>query len=252
MPIIDHAQQAGVYRIAERFAEAALSGDASLGTRATVWTAAAVTELTRRLAHAFCSRTATFGERWTEVLDGADATVRQLAAEAMCVHLLFPSDIAPATKLRLVETTDPAFVVWPELRSALGIGVAGTGVAFKAARLSQLDFLVRAVAAWKLLDALNRHALVESPSACKAWLAQIPVDGGRSQREALLHLLFPETFEPIVSVDVKRRIVTTFAEHVPADVDDLDDALRHVRAALEPVHGRGFWFIDADVATHWK
>lgn len=252
MPIIDHAQQAGVYRIAERFAGAALSGDGSLGTRATVWTAAAVTELAGRLAYTFSSRTSTFDERWTEALDGADAAVRRLAAEAMCVHLLFPSDIAPVTKLRLVEASDPAFVVWPELRNALEAGVAGTGVAFKAARLSQLDFLVRAVAAWKLLDAADRDALVASPSVCKAWLAQIPVDGGRSQREALLHLLFPETFEPIVSVDVKRRIVTAFDDHVPDDVDDLDDALRHVRAALEPVHGRGFWFIDADVAAHWK
>ena len=49
------------------------------------------------------------------------------------------------------------------------------------------------------------------PWKFKAVLYAIPPEGGQSQREALLHLVFPETFEDTVSTDSKAKIATAFA-----------------------------------------
>ena len=74
-----------------------------------------------------------------------------------------------------------------------------------------------------------------------------------TQREALLHLVFPRTFEGIVSVDQKDLIASAprFAEFVPDGTSDVDEKLEHIRQRLEENLGRDFDFHDLDIRAMW-
>lgn len=242
MARIPGAEAARVYAAAERFVDRALRRNGSVFSSRRRWAPDVLDDLHLRLTDADAA--GTFAERWAHLLHGApDATV-ELAAEACFVHVVFAADLSPTTKRRMVDTTLARSSGPPRvparLDEALDAGLAGTGVAFKVRRLSQLRLLVDAVRCWKGLRRPVRDALLADADGFRTWLDEVPCDGAFAQREALLHLVHPEAYEPIVSPRVKRRIVAAYA----ADEADVDAALRSLRAALEPAHGRGFAFVD--------
>lgn len=247
-----------VYRAAAAFRDRGLrTSDSVFTPGARIWSEAVLADLDERLRGSrSVSPGRSFAQRWDAALGGAEPATVQLAAEACYVHVLFAADLAPATKRALVMGTlgrlerPPSLM--PGLDAALEVGVAGTGVAFKARRLSQLGLLVSAGRAWLRLPRDEREDRLGDGFAFKAWLFACEHDGAHAQREALLHLLFPETFEAVVSPAVKRRIVEAFAPHVPGGVDDVDRALLAVRAALTAHHPPGFAFADPSVAPLWQ
>ena len=48
----------------------------------------------------------------------------------------------------------------------------------------------------------------------------LPPNSAFAQREALLHLVHPDTFEPIVSREMKREIVDCFSGHGASASDE--------------------------------
>lgn len=241
------------YQAAAAFRDRALRTNRSVFARSKrLWTPEALDDLDARLEAAG----STFGERWEAALADAPAATVQLAAEVCYVHVLFPSDLSPATKRRLVQGTlarspRPARVP-ADLDTALEAGVAGTGVAFKARRVSQLRLLVTSAQACRRLPRAQRDTALDDPFSFKAWLSGREHDGAHAQREALLHLLFPDTFEPIVSPRVKRRIVDAFAGYVADGTDDVDRALLTIRAGLAGEHPAGFTFGDPPLRQRWQ
>jgi 5-methylcytosine-specific restriction protein B len=77
------------------------------------------------------------------------------------------------------------------------------------------------------------------------------VHSGYTQREALLHLLFPDAFEDIVAHKAKDRIVRVFSDLVTNPEADRDRQLVEIRAALAKEHGE-FTFYDRQIAKVWK
>ena len=74
----------------------------------------------------------------------------------------------------------------------------------------------------------------------------------RTQREALLHLVFPDTFEAIVSVDHKANIAKTFANLAPDPEEDIDRRLAQIRPAIEAEYGYGgISFYRPELRVHW-
>lgn len=249
MARIPGADQARVYAAAERFVERALRRNGSVFSSRRRWAPDVLDDLRARLVDPPTG--ATFEERWAGLLAGAGEATIELAAEVCYVHVLFAADLSPTTKRRLVEATlarssSPPRVSAP-LDAALDAGLAGTGVAFKTRRLSQLRLLVDAVRLWKTLKRPVRDELLADPEGFRRWLADLPCDGADAQREALLHLVHPDAFEPIVSPRVKRRIIAAYAAQTSGDSEngaDVDVTLRELRAALTPEHGAGFAFVD--------
>ena len=66
-----------------------------------------------------------------------------------------------------------------------------------------------------------------------------------TQREVLLHLVFPGTFESVISKDWKERIAECFHEYVTDETDNVDRRLVAIRQALEPRFGQGFPLLRA-------
>ena len=75
--------------------------------------------------------------------------------------------------------------------------------------------------------------------------------GAWGQREALLHIVFPDTFEPIVSLDMKKQIVAGFVK-APGEAENLDRRLAEIRAHLTARFGEAFTFYQADVRPLWR
>jgi 5-methylcytosine-specific restriction protein B len=244
-----------IYAAATRWMGRALHSSRGIFVERPVWLPEALHELSERLAGQ-PERGQRFEDAWHQQLDGSTSHMFQLAAELVYVHLLFPTDVSPASKRRLVHRTaeraTPVVPVPEEFDVALDRGIAPTGPAFKTRRHSQLRFLLRVAQSFQRLPARERNALTLNPWACKAWLAEVPADGGTTQREALLHLLFPDTFEPIVSIELKRAIVAGLPHYLPAGVTDVDAALGAIRSQITPTFGRDFRFTDRQVMALWR
>ncbi len=246
---------APLYAAIARWVDTSLRADLGGFSDRPVWAPEALADLHRRLVASY-TRGDPFDEQWRRRLDDAPDITLQLAGELLWVHLVFPTDTGGARKRELINATlaraTQPIEVPADLDGVLDQGVAGTGVAYRARRQSQLRFLLEAVIDLKRRGREERDLLLADPWSCKSWLGSLSHGGGQSQREALLHLLHPATFEPIVSVSNKRLIAATFSEHVPAYVNDVDESLSHIRGALERHHGRGFRFIDPEIAAQWR
>ncbi len=257
MALVRSAAARPVYDAAARVRDLALARGTSLFDGvARVWTLPVLDELATRQGVDGAVPGETFERRWGRSLDGAPDAVLQLAGELLFVHVLIASDLTPRTKRSLVCGTLARAVAPAQLpewaEAALDGGVVRTGIAFKARRLSQLRLVLEAARSARQARPARRNQLLGDPWACKAWLHGLAHDGAQSQRGALLHLLHPDTFEPIVSDGVKRRIVAAFDEEVPEEVGDVDEALSWIRRSLSVDHGEGFSFVEPALAARWR
>ena len=251
----DASDVAAVLGAARRWVDRSLREQRGLFSDARIWTAEVLADLHRRFVGQYDIGGATFDQKWGAQLAGAADPTLQLAGELLYVHVLFPADLAPATKRHLVQGTlswaRRPVAVPPDLDAVLDIGVDASGIAYKARRQAQLRLLLEASMDLRT-RAHDREALLADPWACRDWLAALPHDGAQSQRSVLLWLLHPGTFEPVVAPRAKRRIVLAFSEHVTSDLDDDDRALAQIRSALEPLYGAGFRFTDPPLLGRWR
>jgi 5-methylcytosine-specific restriction enzyme B len=244
-----------VYPAAERIVSRVLRGSTSLlSPRRPLWREPGLRSLRDRLGHAASDGTGTFVQRLDGALSDADDDTIQLAAEALYVHLVIAGDVLPGTKRALVETTLARMERPPhvpgEIAAALEGGLTPTAGAFTRRRLSQLLFLATAALAWREAAPRDRRAALECPWTFRTWLWTVEVGGGQAQREALLHLVHPATYEAIVSREAKRRIADAFGE--PPVEGDLDRTLLALRARLAASHGAGFSFFAPPLAALWR
>ena len=213
-----------VYEAADRWVDRALRADDSLFSPGQVlWTRDRIDDLTDVVADAL-DGDGTFVDRLASALAGKPDATAQLAAEVMYVHLLVAADLSAEAKQaavdKLLESMTSPASLGADLRGALDEGIASAGIAFRQYRGRMVAFLLEFASAWKGLDPAIRGTLLDDPWSFKSFVATVPMTSAQSQREALLHLVHPETFESIVSGDVKRRISAAFPEFTDeVDVD---------------------------------
>ncbi len=186
--------------------------------------------------------------------DGAPDQVIQLMAEIFYVHLLPPIDIKPGTKRKNINTVlslmEHPVTIPPDLDAGLNGGYLRAGMGFRSGRPNQLRYLIEFYRAWIALSYADRDGLLSDPWAFKEFAFGLGVQLGASQRNALLYLVFPETFEDIVSDNHKGRIVAGFAEYA-GDNSDVDRQLFSIRTALEQEQGRQIEFYGSELRPIW-
>ena len=240
-----------IYTAAERFVDDCLRQDGSLFAPGhAVWTAQNATDLYERVGP--------WGEggKFWEKLDAQVATarpeVKQIAAEAMFVQYLAEDTTSGASKRATLENLlDSAVAEIPaDLAPALDSGLADPG-AGKAHRPTYLRFLLDFARRWKESSDDEREALLDDPWAFRDFVKQVP--GGGAQVEALIHLVFPDTFEPIVSSSAKLKVAATFSG-IPgvSEESDVDRKLVIIRAELDRALGEGLAFYRSAVRPVWE
>lgn len=251
------AEREPIYRAAARFVDQHLRQDGSLLTPGEpIVTAAGLADLDARFRGQEDPGSDSFLAKFERQLtDAPDGTV-QLAAELLYVHLLFANDIGGTAKRRTLNTVlgwlDDPISIPPDLDEALDSGLANTGIAFKTFRPHQLWFLIDVLTAWKQLERGEQQRLLDDPWAFKTLLWKQPITAAYTQREALLHLVHPATFEPICSRAHKQRIAEAFSERVAQPTGDVDRDLATIRASLEAEREDFRWFYEPGIVEVWR
>ena len=257
-----------VYEMAELWVERALRRDDSLFTPGKpIWTRELLGELRERFLDGPSYPEGSFLEKLEKMLAGSPPNVYQLIAEALYVHFLVivPNQMKVGTKedsLNKILGWSPMPVKVPQhLVQALEPGIGGTGVQFLLGRPYHLGFLIEFAEGWKSLGTAEPELILRDPWKFKKfvfdmnlrsdWLRDAGPDVFTMQREALFHLIFPDTFERVFPVYQKELIAESFADLVAESTEDVDRKLQQIRKGIEVVYNRDFDFYDSDILDRW-
>src|SRR5215210_6386835 len=216
------ADREAVYAVAERFVEETLKSDGSLFTPGTaICSAETIKDLYERFVGNPDESSDSFEDKFRRQLEGAPLETRQLAAELLYVYLLFPRNIRGSNKRRIVrETLDGTSVAVPDdLDQALDHGIAGFGPALQNLRW-HLTMLLEFFREWKTMS--GREEALSDPWKFKEVVFSVPHERAGVQREALLHLVYPDYFERVVSQNQKRDVAKHFSYLTGEGTQDVD------------------------------
>ena len=243
-----------VYKAAQAWVNAALRSDSSMFTPGEpIWSGRWLRELRERFLDKQDTSKRKFLEKLRDQLDSTTpAQVHQLMAEALYFHRLIVSTRDGSAKRRDIETVlgwSSAPVAIPEeLIQGLIPGIANPGQYFHVKRPNQIGFLVEFLEQWKELGDDEQARLLEDPWAFKSFAMEREFrsktltgepNSYRAQREALLHLVFPDVFEAIVSTNHKHWVAGAFAKFIEEPAEDVDRRLAQIRPEIEARYGGG-------------
>ena len=258
-----------VYDAAQMWVDRALRNDDSLFTPGkAIWTPENLVELRER----FLDRPDVSGDNFYAKLERqlADSppAVYQLMGEVLFVHFLIVhlSAIGSDAKINGINRVlgwSPSPVSVPDhLAAGLSPGIVNPGPVFGTRRPEMLAFIIEFAEQWKSRETGTAQHLIDNPREFKKFAAGFNFHSvtmrDRShytvtaQRDALLHLVFPDTFEAMVSAIHKSNLVDRLAFYVTNSSDDDNDAkIEQIRHGIEAALGRDFDFYDGDILQWW-
>lgn len=200
------------YALVRRWIEQCLVTDGSLLTEGRrIWTLANLQDLKARFVDVPVEGASSFEDKLRHQLQGAADDVKQLAAEVLCAHYAVPADISRNKKMEVVGNVlawmETPVVVPDDVAAAFRIGLINAGQGYRQFKPNQLWFLIEAALAIKQASPDERRRLLHDPWALKAMLAELPIRSAFITSNMLLHMLHPETFEPIGGREHKKAIV---------------------------------------------
>ena len=257
-----------VYAAAEQWVDRALRNDDSLFTPGKViWSRRWLGELRGRFLDRPDESNRKFLEKLQDQLEGSSPEIYQLMGEALYFYFLI---VAAKSSAREEETINsvlnwsPSPVAIPsDLIAGLTPGIATPGVAFHTYRPLQVGFLIEFAEQWREQELNERRRLLNDPWAFKEFVMVMRLRSAslrnnqetpRIQRHALLHLVFPDTFEGIVSAKDKEQIgsANAFTEYIVEPTDDIDRMIAQIRPHLEAKYGtRDFSFYQRAIRIQW-
>jgi hypothetical protein len=200
-----------------------------------IWTPSNLDELYDRVIGHPDLGAGSFTDKLVRQTRGASSEIIQLASEALFVFHLKDAETPATTKRveiqRVLEGMPDPPAIPDELAAALESGVARYGRG-KLHKRWHFTYLLRFARRWLELGSDQRRELREDAWVFREFLEQIKVQAGGFQQDAIMHLVHPEVFEPIISRGDKRAIVGAFGNLVSEPTSDPDRALQQIRAAL--------------------
>ena len=256
-----------VYAAADLWVKRALWIDDSLFTPGKpIWSKQVLGEVHRRFLDRPDESGDSFLEKLERQLKGGQPEVYQLMGEALYLYFLYVATKNSGKEQEVIETVlnwSPDRVgIPPGLVTSLTPGIGIPGTFFITAPQFQLAFLFELVEQLKGQELDERWRILGDPWSLKDFVAGLEFQSRMmrgyvkkpvAQREALLHLVFPDTFEVISSVDIKARIARTFSHLVANPTEDVDRQLQMIRSSLEPGHGsRDYFFHEhPEIRARW-
>ena len=247
-----------VYEAAEHWVDAALRRDDSLFTPGEpIWSLANLTDFHERFAGQPDDSKDPFFTKFERQLHGAPPQTHQLAAEVLYVHYLiaYPGAISGNTKREHIRRV----LHWSELRvnipdhlmGAQDAGFINPGPAFVIFKPAQIQLIAEFVQHWKTLSSETQTKVLDDPWEFKKELYSLDIPKSISQSMAILHLVYPSVFEPILSGDHKSRIRDAFGGLTKTQSDDIDRDLLSIRRHLIGTYGIDFHYYDPNLRTVW-
>ncbi len=244
MPKLQGSRYEPLYAAAQAWVEAALESDDSLLTSGKqIWSRRWIDEIRRRFVEGADEGSDTFQIKLERQLDGADDGVVQLMAEIMYVHFLAVGKrgMGNTTKESRLEQV----LSWSSRPVTLPIHwrrrwMASTGTSPLASSFGRPGSSSASLNVGRCRATGTARTCSVTPGDSKEMLWGVPMDSACMKRNALLHMVHPDTFEPISMDQDKGRVARFFREHVSEPTDDLDRQLSHIWDALTPEYGPDF------------
>lgn len=246
-----------IARAVDAFVEQAVRSDAgSMFTPGVpIWSTANLTELKQRFADRPDLSSAGFDEKIAKQLSGASDAALQLMAEILYVYYMIAYQMRAKTKLenvqRILGWMKQKVEVPADLVAAADQGLTNTGTFYLTNKPYQLWFIINAGLAWRQRSQAERESLLADPWAFKAFMMKVPDTRAAPIRMALLHFVFPDTFEIIISAAHKRQICAAFPGVSPDEPDE-DRRLLAIKATLPPQPRDVYVFYGKDVLALWE
>ncbi len=249
-----------VYEVADQWRERCLVQDKSLlwpDLEEPTWSVENL-ELARDVVLALrVAKSATGGDYETAFSDQSTA-VRRCIGDAFAVFYLFPGDLNVSHKIGMVQYS----ASWSQQPYVFDLveQAIKESIGAKEGTLFQQGFQLMRHASLALFLETGRRIKAESVDildhrAIEATIkdASNKIPGSSSGRNMLLHLLFPEEFEPIFNDKLKARIASAPAFSRFASSADADERLRQIRIALSgETPNEDFNFFDYEVLAEWR
>lgn len=254
-----------VYNAAQAWVDAALRSDDSLFTPGRqIWTPEGLAKLRSQVLERPDVSDRTFYPKLERQLAGSPPEVYQLMAEVLFVHYLISGNAKGDTKRANIHqvlgwSLEP--VSMPDmLANSLGPRFMNMG-----AGASQIDAQVgtqiETVEQWKQLSPEERNRLLEDAWAFKEFLfsrhfiSERLVNNqntGQSEKEMLLHIVFPDEFEASTTSG-KKDIVNAagFAHFVTEPTDDVDRKIQQIRHGITVTRGDFDHFWENGIREVW-
>ncbi len=255
-----------VYEAASKWVDSALRTDGSLFTPGErIWSSQWLGELHKRFLDNPDESQDAFIDKLKRQLANSPPEVYQLMGEVLYVRFLIV--YAANGGDRQKEEIDtvlgwaPSPVGIPQdLVDGLDYGLINIGAGAQFYPF-QVGFIIEFVEQWKQKSSECVRLLDDpDPWEFKNFLNSIHLrsrllsnSGNKHslQREAILHLVFPDTFEAL-TFGSKENISKKFAELVKEPTDDIDRKLEQIRSGLTPEYGEDFQFYEDPVKSLWR
>ena len=160
-------------------------------------------------------------------LDQDDSTSRNvfcLWSEVVWLYYLIVDSVSQKLKLDRIRTIwEKSGTEFPNDHWAVGDvldrGILNPGPGYTANQRHELTYMVALFSSWTSLPRTKREELLEDAWAFASWVGNRTDSNRRQFRHALLYLLFPDEFEPIMSLRHKTSIVESFNKDDKGDLD---------------------------------
>jgi hypothetical protein len=245
------------YRAADLFRDNCLKGHGSLlWPTSHPWALHNLRGLRSAILEHLDESSRTFFEKLKDQLFPEPEDASRVASDILGFYYLFPKNIGAQTKISNLRQV----ISWKALDRGVDLspveaayaegGIAKPGLYYNTGIPWLFVFLVQLGIA-SLEDEPDFSDMRQLEALCDR--AQSGIAGRTNAiRNAALHLLLPESFEPIASDDHKSKILEAFEMHDPK-VGSRDSRLLMIRERLGSELGRpDFGFYDEDVISRWK
>lgn len=246
-----------IYTVAQSFVEDCLLQDGSLFTPdAAIWKREHIEPLDGRVGSPEPSEGSFVGKLVAQ-LEGLEAEEVQLCAELLFVMLLAELDTGGPKKREHVSTilgTLPvAITIPPLLDTAFDAGGVANFSTAKSYRHAHMRFYVRLLLRLKACPIEEREAFLSAPWAFRGLVEEERSSTDAMSANALLHLLFPETFEYIISPGHRTKLVETFsAAPGVAEAENTDRQIQVIRELASNETGRDLDLYEDPFQRIWK
>lgn len=211
---IPYPTAAPIYEVAARWRDRCLVDDESLFGEQRSTTLESSEVLVTDFANAPGTGGGTFLSELRTQLGSASVNSVQVAAELLYIHFVIaqPGSVSGDKKREAINgvlAVSAETVPLPrDLGAALDGGLIDPGIAYSKYRWRLFGFLVEFVVGIKRLSQSDRERILHDPAEFVELLDTIDDShGGRIQKRALEHLLFPDEFPPVVGQMARDEIL---------------------------------------------
>lgn len=251
--------QAKVLAAAEYFVERGLKeGMSVLAPSRPVWTAPVVAELIQKFGDAGQVPGAGFVDGLAVQLADASDDAKLLMAELVTWQMLPISHhvIGERKKservAKVLTLMDHPVEVPQEIRSAFVGGSFNPGPAMANNIPDAIVIMLSLLANWVELSPDEQAGALGDPAAWRDLVRRADGPNFPSQRNALMYLVHPEYFGPIVSEAHKSKIRSAFLGEIDGPSDDVEDDIFRITLALQlKAKGPARFYHDEDLRSRW-